>query len=127
MSETRLVIENCAVATVDGSATGVRQALVLGTIHGARCLGRESEIGSLEPGKLAYVALWRVDDLGHSGVEDPVAALVLGPPRPVELLLVNGEPVVEGGELNTADEPEIARRLARASERLAGKTRKLRR
>jgi imidazolonepropionase-like amidohydrolase len=125
MSETRLVIENCAVATVDGSAMGVRQALKLGTIHGARCLGRE--IGSLEPGKLADVALWRLDDLGHSRVEDFVAVLVLGPPRPVELLLVNGEPVVEGGELKTADEPEIARRLARASERLAGKTRKPRR
>jgi len=37
------------------------------------------------------------------------------------------EPVVERGELKTADEPEIARGLERASERLAGKTQKLRR
>ena len=76
-------------------ALTARQALELGTIQGARCLGRETEIGSLEAGKLADVALWRVDGLGHAGVDDLVAALVLGPLRPVELLLVGGEPVVE--------------------------------
>ena len=100
-------------------ALTVRGALELSTIHGARCLGREGEIGSLEPGKLADIALWRVDGLGHAGIEDPVAALVLGPSRPVELLLVNGRPVVEGGELRTADEREIAREIKNASRRLA--------
>jgi cytosine/adenosine deaminase-related metal-dependent hydrolase len=106
-------------------ALTARQALELGTIHGARCLGREAEIGSLQSGKLADVALWRVDGLGHAGIDDLVAALVLGPPRPVELLLVGGEPVVENGELKTADESEIARELAWASKKLAGKTKRL--
>ncbi len=100
-------------------ALTAREALELGTVHGARCLGREAEIGSLEPGKLADVALWRVDDLGHAGIADPVAALVFGPTRPVELLLVDGEPVVEGGVLRTADAHEVARELASASQRLA--------
>jgi cytosine/adenosine deaminase-related metal-dependent hydrolase len=49
-------------------ALTVRQALELATIHGARCLGREGEIGSLEPGKLADVALWRLDDVRHEGI-----------------------------------------------------------
>ncbi len=100
-------------------ALTVRQALELATIHGARCLGREGEIGSLEPGKLADVALWRLDDVGHAGIADPVAALVLGPAPRVELLLVNGEPVVENGELKTADEGEISRERATTSRRLA--------
>ena len=52
----------------------------MGTIGGARCLGREAEIGSLEVGKLADVALWDLDGLGHAGIADPVAALVFGPP-----------------------------------------------
>ena len=55
-----------------------REALALATIDGARCLGRDDELGSLEPGKLADVALWRLDGLGHAGIDDPVAALVLG-------------------------------------------------
>lgn len=51
----------------------------------------------------------------------PVAALVLGPARRVDLLLVNGRAIVEGGELRMADEAEISRGIDAASRRLAGK------
>ena len=78
------------------TAMTVREALAHGTIHGARCLGRDADLGSLEVGKLADIALWRVDDLGGAGIVDPVAALVLGPPRGVEHLLVGGRLVVRG-------------------------------
>jgi hypothetical protein len=62
--------------------------------------------------------LWRLDTLGHEGIDDPVAALVLGPPAPVELLLVGGRPVVENGALVTADADDLARRARRAHRRL---------
>jgi cytosine/adenosine deaminase-related metal-dependent hydrolase len=100
------------------AALTARQSLALGTIGGARCLGRSEELGSLEPGKLADVALWRIDGLGHAGIDDPVAALVFGPQATVELLLVGGRPVVEAGHLRTADERDLARRTVRAHERL---------
>jgi cytosine/adenosine deaminase-related metal-dependent hydrolase len=100
------------------AALTARQALTLGTVGGARCLGRDAELGSLEPGKLADVALWRLDGVGHADVADPVAALVLGPPAPVELLLVNGRPVVERGELRTGSVQEIARDARTASQTL---------
>jgi cytosine/adenosine deaminase-related metal-dependent hydrolase len=100
------------------AALTAREALALATRHGARCLGREDELGSLEPGKLADVALWRLDGLDHAGIEDPVAALVFAAPRPVELLLVGGRTVVDHGELATADEAEITRDITRASRRL---------
>jgi cytosine/adenosine deaminase-related metal-dependent hydrolase len=103
------------------AALTAREALGLATIHGARCLGRETDIGSLEAGKLADVALWRVDDLAHAGISDPVAALVFGSAPRVEHLLVGGRPVVQGAELRTADEAEIAREIAVASRRLAEK------
>jgi cytosine/adenosine deaminase-related metal-dependent hydrolase len=88
------------------------EALMLGTSHAARCLGRADELGTLEPGKLADVVLWRLDGLDRAGIEDPVAALVLGAPRPADLVMVNGEIVVEDGELRTADTAALARELA---------------
>jgi cytosine/adenosine deaminase-related metal-dependent hydrolase len=96
----------------------VRDALEMGTMGGARVLGRENEIGSLEAGKLADIALWRLDTLPHIDIHDPVAALVLGAPPPLELLLVQGRPVVERNRLVTVDEDEVAASVAAANRRL---------
>ena len=102
-------------------AMTVRQAVELGTLGGARLLGREAEIGSLEPGKLADIALWRLDGVPHAGIADPVAALVLGPQPPLELLLVNGRVVVEHDRVVTVDERQVADAARRASLVLAGR------
>ena len=77
---------------------------------------------------LADIALWRVDTLAHDAIAhrviadrpdgpsggDPVAALVFGPPAPLELLLVGGTPVVERGELRTADMTAATREVRAA-------------
>ena len=99
-------------------ALTAREALRLGTMGGARCLGRQDDLGSLEVGKLADVVLWRLDGLGHAGIDDPVIALVFGPAAPVELALVGGRPVVERGELVHADAGSLARAAVRAHRRL---------
>jgi cytosine/adenosine deaminase-related metal-dependent hydrolase len=103
------------------AAMTARQSLRLGTMGGAKVLGREREIGSLEPGKLADLAMWRVDDVLHAGIADPVAALVLGAAAPLTLLLVNGREVVEQGHLSRVDEERIARNVAHAAARLRAK------
>jgi cytosine/adenosine deaminase-related metal-dependent hydrolase len=100
-------------------ALDVRQALRLATIGGARCLGRAEELGSIEVGKLADLALWRVDELGAAGIADPVCALVLGAAR-LDRVVVNGRTVVAGGVLQTADAADLARAAAAASARIAG-------
>ncbi|MDG4788386.1 8-oxoguanine deaminase [Micromonospora sp. WMMD1102] len=105
------------------AALTAREALALGTVGGARCLGRGDELGSLEVGKLADVVLWRLDGLGHVGIDDPVAALVFGAPAPVELLLVGGVAVVENGELRTADPAGLARGVRRAHRMLVRRAR----
>ena len=108
------------VARLRGEPTALsaRQALAVGTIGGARCLGRDDEIGSLEPGKLADVAMWRIDSMVHAGMHDPVAALVLGARPALAMLLVDGVAVVEDDVLLTADETDLATAAAREARRL---------
>jgi len=102
-------------------ALDVRAALELATLDGARILGRENEIGSLEVGKLADLAVWRLDTLPHAGITDPVAALVLATPPPLDLLLVNGRPVVHQDTLVTLDEPTLATQVATTQQSLLTK------
>jgi cytosine/adenosine deaminase-related metal-dependent hydrolase len=104
----------------DPQALSVRQALWIATMGGAQCLGRGDEIGSLEVGKVADLALWRVDGLGHAGIADPVAALVLGSAPPLDLLAVGGRVVVEHDRLATLDEAAVADDLRRACEEVRG-------
>ena len=91
-----------------GTAMTVRDALRLGTRGGAAVLGRD-DIGSLEPGKRADLAVWRTDGLELGGAADPVAGLVFSAPHRVDRLFVAGEEIVRDGRLVKADEEEIAR------------------
>jgi cytosine/adenosine deaminase-related metal-dependent hydrolase len=85
----------------------VREALRLATRGGAALLGRD-DLGAIEPGRCADLAIWRTDRLEFGGADDPVAALVLSAPHRVDRLLVGGEDVVRDGRLVRADEDEIA-------------------
>ena len=89
------------------AAMTVREALWLGTRGGAQVLGR-GDLGSLEPGKCADFAVWRLDGLEFGGADDLVAALVLSGPHRAERVYVGGEAAVLDGQLARADEREIA-------------------
>ncbi len=104
------------------TALTVRESLAMATIHGARCLGREDEIGSIEVGKRADIALWNLEEVGFAGIVDPVAALVLGPDRPVQMLIVDGEVIVEEKQLLTADLHEVAESLKQASAKVLARS-----
>jgi len=101
------------------AALDARGAWRLATKGGAECLGRE-DCGTLEVGKCADVALYRVDDLAHAGVADRLAGIALAPPARASAVIVNGRVVVFDGRLLTADEDAIAREIAATSARLAG-------
>jgi cytosine/adenosine deaminase-related metal-dependent hydrolase len=81
------------------AAMSAREAIRVATRGGAACLGRD-DIGSIEVGKRADIALFAVDGLAYRGAEsDPVAALLLCNPGPVQHLFVEGKPVVHDGHL----------------------------
>ena len=105
-------------------AVKVADALRMATAGGAACLGRD-DVGSLEPGKRADVALFDLRDVGYSGAGDPLLALLLCAPTRVHTLIVDGRPVVEDGEIRTlALEPVVARHRRVAQRLLAGPRRR---
>lgn len=69
----------------------VREALRWITTEGARMLGREHQIGSLTPGKLADLVVINASDLNLHPVHDPVATVVM------QTSLANIEAVMIGG------------------------------
>jgi cytosine/adenosine deaminase-related metal-dependent hydrolase len=90
-------------------------ALEIATAGGAACLGRD-DVGRLEPGRRADLAVWPGDDLGD--VPDPLAGLVLGPDRRARHVFVDGEAVVENGELGGGSIGAWRSDLARRARRL---------
>jgi cytosine/adenosine deaminase-related metal-dependent hydrolase len=99
------------------SSLSSREALRLATRGGSACLGR-TDIGSIEPGKVADLVLLDVSTLESAGgQEDLVSMAVLGHPR-VDTVIIQGEIIVRSGRLTTADESEIASRHNRAADRL---------
>lgn len=95
-----------------------RRALWLATLGGAQVLGREQELGSLEPGRCADLSLWDISTLEFAGAADPVAALLHCAAQYADLVMVNGEIRVRGGRLVNERlyefvprQREIARRL----------------
>ncbi|HCV36994.1 MAG TPA: 8-oxoguanine deaminase [Acidimicrobiaceae bacterium] len=87
----------------------------MATRGGAGCLGLD-DVGRLEPGSRADLAVWPGDDLGD--IADPLAGLVLGPNRSARHVLVGGNPVVTDGEVNGIDLSAAHTELARRSRRL---------
>jgi cytosine/adenosine deaminase-related metal-dependent hydrolase len=88
-------------------AMTAREALRLATRGGASVLRRD-DIGAIEPGMRADLAVWSLDGLELAGASDPVAGLVLAAPQRVDRLLVAGEEIVRDGHLVRADEDDIA-------------------
>jgi len=94
----------------DPRALTARQALELGTLGGARVLGRD-DIGSLEVGKAADFIGIQLERLDFAGaLHDPVAALVFCTPPRVDLSVINGRVVVENGALTTVELASVIER-----------------
>lgn len=100
-------------------AMSAREALEIATLGGARVLGRE-DLGVIEPGKRADLAIWDVSGIEAAGSWDPVAALVLCGPTRVRDLVVEGRCVVRDGRMVTLDLERVLARQRGLAARLAG-------
>ncbi len=108
----------------DATAVTAEEVLEMATIGGARAIGMDGEIGSVEVGKKADLVALRMDNFCVTPMHNPVSALVysaLGDEP--ELVLVDGHVVMSEGRVRTVDEEEVRARSgesARALTRRAG-------
>lgn len=101
------------------------RVLHMATIDGARAMGLDSEIGSLEVGKRADVAVVRLDRLHATPATDVVSALVYSAEaNDVETVIIDGELVMREGRLLTVNEKGTVRDAQVQRENLAADLRR---
>jgi 5-methylthioadenosine/S-adenosylhomocysteine deaminase len=101
------------VTTLNPEVLPASMALEMATIRGARALGMEKEIGSLETGKRADLIMVRLDKPNAVPLYDPISQMVYAlKGDDVRDVMVNGKPVVSDARILTLDEAQILQKAA---------------
>ncbi|HEY0529869.1 MAG TPA: amidohydrolase family protein, partial [Gemmatimonadaceae bacterium] len=104
LDEARLAVLVHRAATQRHDAYGAHQALELATLGGARALGIADRVGSLEVGKDADLAAFRIDIPRTTPTGDPYSAAIFAlPGRSAELTVVKGKVLAGGGRAVARD------------------------
>ncbi|TWC38923.1 5-methylthioadenosine/S-adenosylhomocysteine deaminase [Pseudomonas sp. SJZ079] len=109
---------------VAGSATALdaHRALRMATLNGARALGLDEQIGSLELGKAADLAAFDLSGLAQQPVYDPVSQLIYTNSRAcVTHAWVGGKLLLEAGKLTRLDEQRIIANARAWGAKITGK------
>jgi cytosine/adenosine deaminase-related metal-dependent hydrolase len=97
--------------------------LEMATVNGARALGLEREIGSLEPGKRADLIILRADTPHLTPVINPVSNLVYAASgREVDTVMVNGRLLMQDRRVLTMDEGAVLRTATERAARLVARS-----
>jgi cytosine/adenosine deaminase-related metal-dependent hydrolase len=106
----------------DGAHNGTaRMALECATVGGAGCLGRIAEIGTLAPGAVGDLAVWRLDGPQYAGaLADPIEAWLRCGPTSAWHTVVGGRFIVRDGRPTHPGLDEQLRTHARHAARLQG-------
>jgi 8-oxoguanine deaminase len=91
-----------------------KDALRWATEGSSACVGRP-ELGRIAVGKMADLALFKLDELRFSGSGDPLAALVLCNAYRADRVMVGGRWVVENGAIPGLDLPDLIARHSAAA------------
>jgi 5-methylthioadenosine/S-adenosylhomocysteine deaminase len=103
----------------DPRVVSAREALAMATIGGARALGLEQRLGSLEAGKLADLIAVRTDQPRQVPMYDPVSHLVYTTHGDdVVLSMVNGQVLMRDGIVRTLDAAQVLQQARAAAEQV---------
>ena len=119
MGEMRMAALLAKAVSGDASAVPAHTALRMATLNGAKALGLESEIGSLEAGKWADITAVRLDRIETQPLFNPVSDLVYAASRhQVSDVWVGGRRLLRNRELTTLDIGDISHKARLWREKL---------
>jgi len=119
-SEMRTAALLAKAVAKDASAISAEQALRMATINGAKALGLENEIGSLEVGKAADLIAVDLSSLESNPVYHPVSQLVYATNRQqVSDVWVGGKHVVKQHQLTTVDTSQLCNAAQQWQEKIS--------
>ncbi len=96
------------ISEMDPTAASARQVVQMATINGAKTLGLENKIGSLEIGKQADIITVNLDKPHLAPIYDPYSHLVYcANSGDVENIIINGKIIMESREVKTLCEEKI--------------------
>jgi 5-methylthioadenosine/S-adenosylhomocysteine deaminase len=105
--------------TGDPRVVSARTALEMATIGGARALGLDRRIGSLEPGKRADIIVVNMSTARQTPMYDPVSHLVYATRGDdVQAMVVNGRVLMRGRRVLTLDEGAVLAEARSLAERV---------
>lgn len=115
MQEARTAFLLARVGSCDAQSMTARDILEVATLGGAKVLGRD-DIGAIAPNMAADFIAINVDRPEFAGAHrDLVAALIFCPVSHVDYSFINGQMVVERGNLTTVDLPLLIERTNKLS------------
>ena len=107
--------------TLDASVLSAYDVLKMGTIGGARCLGLEQQIGSLEVGKKADLIVVDTDSIHLTPAIDNVTNIILsGNGRDVDTVIINGDILMRGKEFLKMEKEMIIEKANQSAKKLYG-------
>ncbi|MFZ0732642.1 MAG: amidohydrolase [Candidatus Sulfotelmatobacter sp.] len=108
MEEIDLAAKLAKITKMNPLALGAKDVVAMATIDGARAIHMEKEIGSLEPGKKADLALISLDEPNAVPMYDVYAQIAYSlKGSDVETVIIGGKVVMRDRKLLTLDEPKI--------------------
>lgn len=107
------------VNTMEPSSISAYDILKMATIEGAKVLGMENEIGSLEPGKKADMIFIKTDKLHMCPANDVCANLVYSSNgADVESVMIDGKVIMQNRKMLNLDEKQVMRQVKKIAKRL---------
>lgn len=107
------------LASADASAVDAAKALEMATLAGAKAMGIDDQIGSLEIGKAADFCAIELNDIAAQPVHHPISQIVYANRQTsVSHVWVNGNLLVESGRLTTLNMQRIRERTLKWKEKL---------